>query len=286
MKAAVVYPDGNTFYSGLSGLQLPIPKYLHPPPYEQASRLTFYASLFNSIEINSSFYKIPQRRTVERWAASVPDTFRFTFKLWKGITHVKGLEFHEADVVSFFTSINAVKEKKGCLLLQFPPSFNKAYIGPMEHLLGCIQRHNTSNEWNVAIEFRHTSWYDDEVFKVLHHYNATLVVHDIPKFATPLMPHPLNFIYLRFHGPTGNYRESYQEDFLNEYATYIHEWRTEGKTVYVYFNNTMGDAFNNLKTLNRSVDDLTILIPTQCHTKVKHNGNTFTPTKKNLKKKA
>ena len=57
-------------------------------------------------------------------------------------------------------------------------------------------------------------------------------------------------MYLRFHGPTGNYRESYSEDFLNEYATYISAWIEEGKEVYVYFNNTMGDAFNNLKTIN------------------------------------
>lgn len=246
------------FYSGLSGLQLPIPKYLQPPPYEQSSRLTFYASLFSSIEINSSFYKIPQAATVTKWAASVPDTFKFTFKMYKGITHVKGLEFDEADVAAFFASINSVKEKKGCLLVQFPPSFNKAYLGQLKHLLSCIQVHNTSQRWNIAVEFRHTSWYEDDVYDLLHHYRVALVMQDIPKSATPLIQHPTDFIYLRFHGPTGNYRERYSDDFLNEYAVYIHEWRTEGKTVYVYFNNTMGDAFDNLKTLNRSVNDLTI----------------------------
>jgi len=62
----------NHFYSGISGLQLPIPKYLFPDPYKQSSRLTYYASLFNSIEINSSFYKIPLSTTIAKWAASVP----------------------------------------------------------------------------------------------------------------------------------------------------------------------------------------------------------------------
>ena len=69
------------FYSGISGLQLPIPQHLFPPPFENASRLTYYASLFNSIENNSSFYKIPQSATVARWADSVPEHFKFTFKL-------------------------------------------------------------------------------------------------------------------------------------------------------------------------------------------------------------
>ena len=58
------------------------------------------------------------------------------------------------------------------------------------------------------------------------------------------------FIYIRLHGPTGNYRDSYSPEHLNEYAAYIKEWMKEGKEVYVYFNNTMGDAFNNLKSLN------------------------------------
>jgi uncharacterized protein YecE (DUF72 family) len=60
-------------------------------------------------------------------------------------------------------------------------------------------------------------------------------------------------MYLRFHGPGGNYRGSYSDDILSEYASYIMEWRAEGKTVFVYFNNTMGDAYNNLVTLNKFV---------------------------------
>ena len=110
------------YYTGLSGLQLPVPKYLYPAPFENASRLTYYASLFNSIEINSSFYKIPQLATVRKWAGEVPDHFKFTFKLWKGITHNKGLEFSTEDLSAYFKSINGVTDKKGCLLIQFPPT--------------------------------------------------------------------------------------------------------------------------------------------------------------------
>ena len=245
-------------YSGLSGLQLPIPKYLFPSPFENASRLTYYASIFNSIEFNSSFYKIPQPSTVAKWAASVPEHFRFTFKLWKKITHTKGLNFNKEDVGAFFNSINSVNEKKGCLLIQFPLCLGKEYSIQLENLLSCIIESDPTQDWKVAVEFRNKSWYHEDVYDLFSFYKATMVIQDIPKSATPLLEQKSDFLYLRFHGPTGNYRESYSEDFLREYATLINEWIEEEKTIYVYFNNTMGDAFNNLETLKRFVHKETI----------------------------
>ena len=67
--------------------------------------------------------------------------------------------------------------------------------------------------WMIAIEFRNGSWYHDEVYELLHFYGAAVVMHDIPKSATPLIVHRSGFLYLRFHGPTGNYRGSYADDF-------------------------------------------------------------------------
>ena len=245
----------NKFYSGLSGLQLPIPKYLFPPPFENASRLTYYSSFFNSIEINSSFYKIPKAATVAKWSDAVPENFKFTFKLWKGITHGKGLYFNKEDVASFFTSINAVTNKKGCLLIQFPPGLGSEHYFQLKKLLSHISEINTKEEWKVAVEFRNKSWYHEKIYELLISYKAAVVIHDIPKSATPLIDQSTDFVYARFHGPTGNYRDSYPEDFLYEYATYINDWIAEHKTVYVYFNNTMGDAFKNLKTLISFLND-------------------------------
>lgn len=241
----------DSYYSGLSGLQLPIPKYQYPSPMENASRLTYYSTFFNSIEINSSFYKIPQPLTAAKWAGMVPGKFRFTFKLWKEITHIKELDFKEFDIITFFKSINSVLRKKGCLLIQFPPGLNGNNLAQLDKLLKCINTINEEENWKIAVEFRNKSWYHENVYDVLNFYNAAVVIHDIPKSATPLLNHITDFMYIRFHGPNGNYRDSYPEDFLNEYASYIKEWIEEGKTVYVYFNNTMGDAFNNLKTLNK-----------------------------------
>ena len=241
-------------YSGLSGLQLPIPKYLYPPLYKNASRLSYYATFFNSIEINSSFYNVPQQVTIAKWSAMVSDKFKFTFKLWKEITHSKGLNFKEEDVLEFFKSINAVGEKKGCLLVQFPPGLRQNNILQLTNLLSYIKSIDSTQDWKIAVEFRNKSWYHQSVYDLLNFYEATLVIQDIPKSATPLLNHKADFMYVRFHGPTGNYRDSYSDDFLKEYANKINGWIEEGRTVYAYFNNTMGDAFKNLKSLNGFMD--------------------------------
>ncbi|MEP7264753.1 MAG: DUF72 domain-containing protein [Bacteroidota bacterium] len=244
-----------SFYSGLSGLQLPVPKYLFPPSFENASRLSYYSSLFTSIEINSSFYKIPRAVTVAKWAAEVPDNFKFTFKLWNGITHNKGFYFSEEDVATFFNSIKPAASKKGCVLIQLPPSVGKEHLITLYKLLSYIKYTDTDN-WNIAVEFRNKSWYNDSAYGVLNEFNVALVVQDIPKSSTPIINHETDFIYQRFHGPSGNYRDSYSEDLLEEYCTYIYEWMEQGKNVYVYFNNTIGDAFNNLETINKLLSEV------------------------------
>ena len=243
----------NSFFSGLSGLELPIPKYQFPPPYQNASRLTYYASYFNSIEINSSFYKVPMDRTVGNWQASVHENFKFTFKLWKQVTHNKGLLFENSDVERFLKAISNAGEKRGCLLIQFPPSLWIDSKAQLENLLLCIKSLDTQGLWKIAVEFRHKSWYHESVYELVDAHNATIVIQDIPKSATPMLDLQADFIYVRFHGPTGNYRGSYSDDVLSEYAGYIMDWVDEGKIVYVYFNNTAGDAFNNLQTLNNLV---------------------------------
>ncbi|HEX8516885.1 MAG TPA: DUF72 domain-containing protein [Bacteroidia bacterium] len=241
------------FYCGLSGLQLPVPKYLYPEEFQAATRLTYYATFFNSIEINSTFYKLPLATTITKWTTLVPADFKFTLKLWKEITHQKELEFKETDVQRFFEIAAHAGDKKGCILIQFPPSCGRENLMQLEILLKCVQYNNKDQQWNIAVEFRNRSWYEGKVYDLLNKYQAGIVVQDIPKSSTPMVYHETDFIYLRFHGPTGNYRESYSDSFLAEYASYVKEWMEEGKTVYAYFNNTMGDAFKNAETINKSM---------------------------------
>jgi uncharacterized protein YecE (DUF72 family) len=240
------------FYSGTSGLLVPIPKRDFPPEHQDKSRLAFYATLFNSLEINSSFYKLPRAVTVSKWTAEVHDNFTFTYKLWKQITHNKELYFNPADVKDFMDAINNVDNHKGSLLIQLPPSNTVTNAMQLNNLLTIIGEVN--NGWKPAIEFRHPSWYRDDVYELLEKHQTSLVIHDMPASATPLQALTDNdVVYLRFHGPGGRYRGSYEDDVLYEYALYIKEWLEDGKTVYTYFNNTAGDALNNLITLNKYV---------------------------------
>ena len=112
------------FRSGTSGLVfLEKNKKEFPTAFQDKHRLTYYASLFNSIEINSSFYKIPRCRTYANWSEMVPDEFQFTIKLWKGITHRVNSDFSADELEKFMSAINCLNHLKGCLLIQFPGGF-------------------------------------------------------------------------------------------------------------------------------------------------------------------
>jgi uncharacterized protein YecE (DUF72 family) len=238
------------FYAGTSGLKISMPKRDFVAEHAEKSRLAFYAYHENSLEVNSSFYKLPQAKTVSKWAADVPDGFRFTFKLWKEITHQKNLLFKSEDVVRFMEVIAGAADKKGCLLVQFPPSLQVNALPQLQELLQQLG----AFEWPVAVEFRHNSWYKDSVYELLNSHQFSMVIQDMPKAPTPMELTADELVYLRFHGPGGNYKGSYTESFLYEYATYIQEWQQEGKTVYCYFNNTAGDALNNLHFLKHCLD--------------------------------
>jgi uncharacterized protein YecE (DUF72 family) len=243
------------FYGGTSGLIVPITKRDFPPEFKDNSRLNYYVAILNSIEINSSFYKLPMPATVSKWAGSAPSNFRFTFKLWRGITHNKGLVFNNDDVIRFMDVINNADDKKGCILVQFPPGITLAERAQLLHLLSVIHDANKVQRWNIAVEFRHRSWYNDDIYEMLSGFGTGLVIQDMPASATPQILTAENFVYLRFHGPAGNYKGSYSDELLYEYSYYIREWQDEGIDVYVYFNNTAGDAWNNLTALAAYVND-------------------------------
>lgn len=236
------------YKSGTSGLVLPVPnKAAFPPEYRDTSRLTYYASLFNSIEINSSFYKVPKGSTVKKWTTEVPADFEFTFKLWQEITHIKGLAFNPKDVLNFMSVIEEAGEHKGCLLIQFPPSLTIERFSQVESLLSLI------NGWKVALEFRHPSWYISETYELADEYGASIVLHDIPRSRNNRVNNKADFVYLRFHGPAGDYKGGYTHTQLEQHALQIKQWMKDGKEVFVYFNNTIGDAIINLMALNTMI---------------------------------
>jgi uncharacterized protein YecE (DUF72 family) len=243
-------------YLGTSGLVLPFKnRNAYPPHMEGLSRLEIYGTLFNSIEINSIFYKLPKHSTVKQWADSVGDTFRFTFKLWKQITHCPGLNFDPGDLDKYFEVIEGAGSKSGCILVQFPPSIKFEQIDQLALLLSSLQARNTNN-LSLAVEYRNASWYVPQTYELLQQLNASMVDHDKLGSPSPHVDLNTDHTYLRFHGPGGNYKGSYDEGFLYEYAGYGSQWTAETKTLYVYFNNTMGSALQNLKTFEKYYVDL------------------------------
>ncbi len=249
--------EGNApvgYYSGTSGLLLPVRnKLFYPEEFKDKSRLCFYGSLMNSIEINSSFYKVPMASTVLKWANDVPEDFRFTFKLSKEITHNAGLAFDPDAIRRFMDVISAVGKKKGGLLVQFPPSVRIGNFKQLSLLVSSLREFDPDRQWNIALEFRHVSLYQEQVYDLLSANEMGIVIQDKPPANTPMVETELPFIYLRFHGPGGSYRGSYEDDLLYEYASYIKDWLSDNKIVYCYFNNTMGEAVNNLYTLKDMV---------------------------------
>ena len=228
---------------------IPIPQRDFPEEFNGKSRMEYYAALFNSIEINSSFYKLPMAKTVSKWSELVPEDFKFTLKLSKTITHGKNLAFDRADVESFMHVASQIGNKKGCILVQFPPGLQN-HLFKLDELISIIKELDQQGEWTIAVEFRHNSWYTENVYRLLEKYKVCLVTHDKPGSIPPVDEYESDSVYLRFHGPGGSYRGSYEDELLSEYAGYINDWERAGKTVYVYFNNTMGDALKNLMRLN------------------------------------
>jgi uncharacterized protein YecE (DUF72 family) len=238
---------------GTSGIVVPGSKETYPPEFQQKSRLNYYSSLFNTLEINSTFRKIPRVSTFENWSSDVPKPFLFTVKLWKEITHIKKLAIDLDNINNFLTAAKHIGNKKGCLLVQFPGSITADYHRQVEEILQRLQEQDSKGTWKKAIEFRSVTWYNSETYWLLHKYNSTIVIHDMPKSNNLSFDGELPFGYWRFHGPTGDYRGSYSDAFLAEQAEKISGLLRQGKDVYVYFNNTMGDAFGNAMSLKSLV---------------------------------
>lgn len=250
-------PKNNLARIGTSNIVLPVNKTQFPTEYRSKSRLVYYASLFNTVEINSSFYKVPQAKTFSRWAAEVPDEFRFSVKLWKEITHAKNLDFSRGEVVAFMKAAAALGGKRGCLLVQFPGSVTIARYRKMEALLSLLVATDAEREWQIAVEFRHKSWYVAKVYELLDVLRCNAVLHDMKGSATTALNEAATAVYLRFHGTAPNYQGSYSPAALSKMAKQIGEWTKAGKEVYVYFNNTLGDAFNNATALQQLVRENT-----------------------------
>ncbi len=207
----------------------------YPEDADKKHLLAYYARHFNAVEINSSFYGLPKPSTIRKWLDETPRDFRFCFKVSRYITHVKKLNDPEKGATRFMDAVSDVARRKGPLLLQLSPTLKPQYKR-LDKTLRALKK-DKSARWQVAVECRNEDWYGDELDALLNRHRASLVIHDMKrgKNAEPNAGAP--FIYLRYHGPRGDYGGSYGDARLRRDAKRIRTWLNEGRNVYAFFNN-------------------------------------------------
>lgn len=216
----------------------------YPEELSKAKWLEFYAGHFNTVELNSSFYRLPSEAAFANWYRSSPVNFTFAVKVSRFITHIKRLKNSKEAVENFITRARILKEKLGPLLYQLPPSMHRNDPVLASFLSSLPQ------DMKHVIEFRHQSWLDEKVFEILREHNAGLCVFDMPSFSCPPIA-TADFAYIRFHGSSDLYASCYSDEELSDWAKKIAGLATNLKAVYIYFNNDAeAFAIRNAKTLH------------------------------------
>ena len=194
--------------------------------------LPYYAAAFDTVELNSPFYRLPRAATFRAWGSAVPPHFVFAVKASRFLTHIKRLRAPGAPVALFLRRASGLGGALGPVLIQLPSTFHLR-LDRLEALLRVLSR-RPQIRW--ALEVRHASWLVDSVFERLARANVGLCLHDWRE--QPVTgPLTADFVYVRRHGTRRRYGGSYPEPMLNTDARRIHEWTRGGRDTYVYFNN-------------------------------------------------
>jgi uncharacterized protein YecE (DUF72 family) len=252
------YPSGKGTWNGIFYPDRPARRPRGTPKFDE---LSFYAEHFDTVEVNSSFYRVPTVATVQKWVERTPPEFEFSLKLYQKFTHpdvfakatgTDPSQLGAKDVDEFRAALEPLMGagKLGALLAQFPASFKNdaEAAGYLEWLLKAFR------EYPVAVELRHRSWSEDpsDTARLLSAYNAALAQIDEPKFKSSirqtLMPNVKSFYYLRLHGRNAaqwwkhdasedRYNYLYTTDELEPFAAAAKAAARQVKKAYLYANN-------------------------------------------------
>jgi len=219
---------------------------LYPAALASREYLAFYAREFMTTEINSSFYHVPRPQTYERWAAQVPPGFVFAVKANRVLTHTRRLQEVEEPWQRFAQAVRALGLHCGPILFQFPPSFRRAE----QRLADFLQlARGSAAELRLVFEFRHASWFTEEIYRLLRRHDVALCLADSARYPR----HDVltaDFVYYRLHGRPELFVSPYAEADLEREARQLQQYSAAGADVYVYFNNTRdGHAVGNARTL-------------------------------------
>lgn len=192
----------------------------YPAGLAAGDMLPYYASRLPTVEINNTFYRLPQRSLLERWRDQVPGDFRFAVKLSRRITHVKRLADCEDDARRFFDAVHVLGDKLGAVLVQLPPQF-RVDIDRLAHFLDVVPE-----SVPTAFEFRHASWRNEAVLAALARHGAAWVETDVDGAPAPAdLPRSATWTYLRLRAP--GYSAEALASWRRACATFEH--------AYVYF---------------------------------------------------
>jgi uncharacterized protein YecE (DUF72 family) len=207
-----------------------------PDKLPARSQLTYYAKQFLTTELNGVFYRTPTIGAVRSWAAATPDQFIFAWKASKFITHWKRLQPTSRNSLDLLeTRLKLLGDKAGPVLFQLPPNFKKDRERLASFLKLLRRRHP------YAFEFRHASWYEDDILDLLRNAGSALCISDHHDAPAPWLA-TAQHVYIRGHGPQGRYRGRYPRSELKEWALWSHKQTRRGRTVYVYFDNDQKSA--------------------------------------------
>jgi uncharacterized protein YecE (DUF72 family) len=208
----------------------------YPESIPKVRWLEWYGTQFSTTEVNGSFYRTPSLEAVRNWRRGVPERFLFAWKASKFITHWKRLSSQSKNSVALMgTRLKALGKKRGPVLFQLPARF----VADRERLASFIKLLPKRREY--AFEFRHASWYEPPIMRLLRDCNISLCLsdhHDAPAPWEVTASH----VYVRGHGPTGRYAGRYSKTTLQAWADTIRGWTRRRLTVYCYFDNDQKSA--------------------------------------------
>ncbi|AOB31744.1 hypothetical protein AKI39_15140 [Bordetella sp. H567] len=208
----------------------------------QGSHLERYARVFSSVEINSSFSRPHQSKTYAKWAASVPDAFRFSVKIPRRISHELRLRDTEVALREFMQEVMSLGEKLGCLLLQLPPSL--ALDEPVARDFFSLLRGLT--DARIVCEPRHATWFTPAGAETMKNAGVACVRADPPPIAGVEPIGASDMLYIRLHGSPRIYYSTYEEPFIEAVAARIVDARNSNTEVWCIFDNTAhGEAVPN-----------------------------------------
>ena len=205
----------------------------YPEELPQKEWLEYYCHRFKTVELNNSFYRLPEASTFAQWRRRTPEGFVMAVKMSRFLTHVKKLNEPAEPVHRFLERARELGPRLGPVLIQLPPNFGAA-PDRLEETLRLLPK-----PIRAAVEFRDPSWFNEEVRSILDRHGAAFVLADSPHRKTPHW-RTANWGFLRFHEGRAAPRPCYGEDALRTWAERLAGLFPGSEDVYVYFNNDHG----------------------------------------------